>query len=120
MKRPNGISMRYDYSSIGFYTFDCLGWPFTAVPPGGGSYFIDELTLAVSGAAGTAAIAAAKMGLKTLAVGGVGDDLMGDWVLAAPAAISASIPRPCSGSRVRRPRPRSSRRAPTARAPHFT
>jgi sugar/nucleoside kinase (ribokinase family) len=73
--------MKYDFSSTGFYTFDCLGWPFTAVPPGGGCNFIDELTLAVSGAAGTAAIAAAKMGLKTLAVGGVGDDLMGKWVL---------------------------------------
>jgi len=73
--------MRYDYASIGFYTFDCLGWPFTAVPPGGGTNFIDELTLAVSGAAGTASIAASKMGLKTLAVGGVGSDLMGDWVL---------------------------------------
>jgi len=70
-----------DYTSIGFYTFDCLGWPFTAVPPGGGCYLIDELTLAVSGAAGVAAIAAAKMGLKTRAVGGVGEDLMGDWVL---------------------------------------
>ncbi len=35
----------------------------------------------MSGAAGTAAIAAAKMGLNTLAVGGVGDDLMGKWVL---------------------------------------
>jgi sugar/nucleoside kinase (ribokinase family) len=73
--------MRYDYTSMGFITFDCLGWPFTAVPPGGGCYFIDELTLAVSGAAGTAVIAAAKMGLKSLAVGGVGKDLMGDWVL---------------------------------------
>jgi sugar/nucleoside kinase (ribokinase family) len=74
-------SKGFDYASIGFYTFDCLGWPFTAVPPGGGCYFIDELTMAVSGAAGTAAIAAAKMGLKTLAVGGVGEDLMGKWVL---------------------------------------
>jgi sugar/nucleoside kinase (ribokinase family) len=73
--------MAYDYTSMGFYTFDCLGWPFTQMPAGGGCYPIDELTLAVSGAAGTAAIAAAKMGLKTLAVGGVGDDLMGDWVL---------------------------------------
>jgi sugar/nucleoside kinase (ribokinase family) len=72
---------RDDYSSVGFITFDCLGWPFTAVPPGGGCYFLDELTLAVSGAAGTAVIAAAKMGLKCLAVGGVGEDLMGDWVL---------------------------------------
>jgi sugar/nucleoside kinase (ribokinase family) len=71
----------YDYASMGFYTFDCLGWPFTEVPPGGGCYFIDELTLAVSGAGGTAAIAAAKMGLKTLAIAGVGEDLMGDWVL---------------------------------------
>ena len=71
----------YDYTSMGFYTFDCLGWPFTEIPPGGGCYPLDELTLAVSGAAGTAVIAAAKMGLKTLAVGGVGDDLMGDWVV---------------------------------------
>jgi sugar/nucleoside kinase (ribokinase family) len=73
---------RYDYTSMGFYTYDCLGWPFTEVPPGGGTVFIDELTLAVSGAAGTAAIAAAKMGLNTLAVGGVGEDIMADWVLA--------------------------------------
>ena len=73
--------MTYDYASIGFYTFDCLGWPFEAIPDGGGTAFLDELTLAVSGAAGTAAIAAAKMGLSCLAVGGVGDDLMGHWVL---------------------------------------
>lgn len=71
----------YDYVSMGFYTYDCLGWPFTEVPEGGGTIFIDELTLAVSGAGGTAAIAAAKMGLKTLAVAGVGDDLMGEWVI---------------------------------------
>ena len=72
---------QFDYVSMGFYTFDCLGWPFTAVPPGGGCYMIDEITLAVSGAAGVAAIAAAKMGLKTRAIGGLGNDLMGDWVL---------------------------------------
>jgi sugar/nucleoside kinase (ribokinase family) len=71
----------YDYTSMGFYTFDCLGWPFTAIPPAGGCFAIDEMTLAVSGAAGTAAIAASRMGLKTLAVGGVGDDLMGEWVV---------------------------------------
>lgn len=83
--------MRYDYASIGFYTYDCLGWPFTEVPPGGGTNFIEELTLAVSGAAGTASIAAAKMGLKTLAVGGVGTDLMGDWVLQRLAHFDVDI-----------------------------
>jgi sugar/nucleoside kinase (ribokinase family) len=73
--------MTHDYSAIGFITFDCLGWPVTKIPDGGDTIFIDDFTLAVSGAAGTAAIAAAKMGLSVEAVGGVGDDLMGDWVL---------------------------------------
>ncbi len=73
--------MKFDYASIGFITFDCLGWPISAIPEGGGTFFIDELTLAVSGAAGVAAIVGAKLGLKTAAVGGVGPDMMGDWVL---------------------------------------
>jgi sugar/nucleoside kinase (ribokinase family) len=73
--------MHHDYSSIGFITFDALCWPVTQIPPGADTYFIDDFTLAVSGAAGTAVIAAAKMGLKSMAVGGVGEDLMGDWVL---------------------------------------
>ena len=73
--------MRYDYVSVGFYTFDCLGRPVSDIPPGGGTSFIDEITLAVSGAAGTAAIVAAKLGLKTLAVGGYGCDMMGDWAV---------------------------------------
>ncbi|MBX2823515.1 MAG: kinase, partial [Gammaproteobacteria bacterium] len=72
---------RFDYTSIGFYTFDCLGRPVNNIPPGGDTYFIDELTLAVSGAAGSAAIVAAKHGLNVQAVGGVGRDDMGDWVL---------------------------------------
>ena len=74
-------SSHFDYVSMGFYTFDCLGWPFTSIPPGGGCYSVEEITLAVSGAAGVAAIAAAKMGLKTRAIGGLGNDLMGDWVM---------------------------------------
>ncbi len=73
--------MTFDYTSIGFYTFDCLGRPVNDIPPGGDTYFIDELTLAVSGAAGSASIVAAKHGLSVQAVGGVGNDDMGDWVL---------------------------------------
>ena len=34
---------RYDYVSMGFYTFDCLGWPFTEVPPGGGTVAFEQL-----------------------------------------------------------------------------
>jgi len=72
--------MQCDYTTIGFITFDCLGWPFAQMPEGGGTTLVEDFALAVSGAAGTAAIAAAKMGLSVQAVGGVGTDLMGDWV----------------------------------------
>ncbi|GIX13457.1 MAG: kinase [Paracoccaceae bacterium] len=73
--------MTFDYTSMGFYTFDALCRPVTDLPPGGGTYFVEDFALAVSGAAGSAAIVAAKHGLKVQAVGGVGNDLMGDWVL---------------------------------------
>jgi sugar/nucleoside kinase (ribokinase family) len=79
--------MQYDYVSMGFYTFDALAWPVSGIPPGGGTHFVEDFALAVSGAAGTAVIAAAKMGLRCLAVGGVGEDLMGDWVLARVASF---------------------------------
>lgn len=72
---------RFDYTSMGFITFDALCRPVTHIPPGGGTYFVEELTIAVSGAAGSAVIVAAKHGLKSRAVGGVGIDDMGDWVL---------------------------------------
>ena len=73
--------MTFDYTSVGFFTFDCLGRPVNSIPPGGDTYFIDEMALAVSGAAGSAAIVAAKHGLSVQAVGGVGVDDMGDWVI---------------------------------------
>lgn len=81
----------FDYTSIGFYTFDCLGRPVTDIPPGGGTYFIDELTLAVSGAAGSAAIVGAKHGMTVRAVGGIGDDDMGKWVLQKLRSFNVNV-----------------------------
>ena len=75
------MSPRFDYTAMGFITFDALCRPVTQIPPAGETYFVDELTLAVSGAAGSAVIVAAKHGLRCQAVGGVGHDDMGDWVL---------------------------------------
>jgi sugar/nucleoside kinase (ribokinase family) len=75
------MSTRFDFSCMGFYTFDALCRPITQLPPGGDTYFVEDYTLAVSGAAGSASIVAAKHGLKVQAIGGVGNDDMGDWVL---------------------------------------
>ncbi|TPP04234.1 carbohydrate kinase family protein [Rhizobium glycinendophyticum] len=74
------MSTSFDFSCVGFYTFDALCRPVTDIPPGGQTLFVEDYTLAVSGAAGSAAIIAAKYGLRVQAVGGVGYDDMGDWV----------------------------------------
>ena len=89
----------FDYTSMGFYTFDALCRPVTQIPPNGDTYFVDDFALAVSGAAGSAAIVAAKHGLTVQAVGGVGHDLMGDWVLSrlADFAVDTENMQRCDG-----------------------
>ena len=93
------MTPRFDYTSMGFITFDALCRPVTHIPPGGDTYFVEELTLAVSGAAGSAVIVAAKHGLRSRAVGGVGNDDMGDWVLMKLAhyGIDTTMMARCEG-----------------------
>lgn len=93
------MSARFDYTSMGFITFDALCRPVTQIPPGGDTYFVEDFTLAVSGAAGSAVIVAAKHGLKARAVGGVGHDDMGDWVLMKLGSfgIDTSLMARCAG-----------------------
>jgi sugar/nucleoside kinase (ribokinase family) len=73
--------MRYDVSVIGLYILDVLGRPVSRIPDGGGVDFIEEIRLTVAGTAGGTVIDTAKLGLKSLAVGAVGDDEKADWVL---------------------------------------
>ena len=93
------MSPRFDLSCMGFYTFDALCRPVTHIPPGGGTYFVEDFTLAVSGAAGSASIVAAKHGLNVQAIGGVGHDDMGDWVLMKLAryGIDIALMQRCEG-----------------------
>jgi sugar/nucleoside kinase (ribokinase family) len=74
--------MRYDVSVIGLYILDVLGRPVKAIPEGGNVEFIDEIRLTVAGTAGGTVVDTAKLGLKSLAVGAVGDDEKADFVLA--------------------------------------
>jgi sugar/nucleoside kinase (ribokinase family) len=73
--------MRYDVSVIGLYILDVLGRPVARIPERGGVDFIEEIRLTVAGTAGGTVVDAAKLGLKSLAVGAVGDDEKADWVL---------------------------------------
>ena len=73
--------MRYDVSVIGLYILDVLGRPVTRIPDRGNVEFIEEIRLTVAGTAGGTVVDTAKLGLKSLAVGAVGDDEKADWVL---------------------------------------
>jgi sugar/nucleoside kinase (ribokinase family) len=73
--------MAHDVSVIGLYILDVLGRPVTRIPDGGGVDFIEEIRLTVAGTAGGTIIDTAKLGLKSLAVGALGDDEKADWVL---------------------------------------
>jgi sugar/nucleoside kinase (ribokinase family) len=73
--------MRYDVSVIGLYILDVLGRPVSRIPEGGGVDFIEEIKLTVAGTAGGAIVDGAKLGLKSLAIGAVGDDEKADWIL---------------------------------------
>jgi len=73
--------MRYDVSVIGLYILDILGRPVTKIPDRGNVDFIEEIRLTVAGTAGGTVVDTAKLGLRSLAVGAVGDDEKADWVL---------------------------------------
>jgi hypothetical protein len=73
--------MRYDVAVIGLYILDVLGRPVTRIPDRGNVDFIEEIRLTVAGTAGGTVVDTAKLGLKSLAVGAVGDDEKADWVL---------------------------------------
>ncbi|MFN0114221.1 MAG: hypothetical protein ACKVPY_06045 [Paracoccaceae bacterium] len=72
--------MRYGVSIIGLYTLDIPGRPVTRIPDGGGVEFIEEIRLTVAGTAGGTVVDTAKLGLRSLAAGAVGDDEKTDWV----------------------------------------
>lgn len=72
----------YDVSSIGFYVCDILGRPVTRIPEGGRADYIQEIRMTVAGTAGATAADCAILGLKTQAVTTVGDDEMGDFLIA--------------------------------------
>jgi sugar/nucleoside kinase (ribokinase family) len=72
---------RYDVSAIGLYCIDVQGRPVTRIPEGGNADFIDEIRLTVAGTAGGTIIDCAKLGMNALAVGAVGEDEKGRFVL---------------------------------------
>lgn len=73
----------HDVSVIGLYILDVLGRPVTRIPERGNVEFIEEIRLTVAGTAGGVVVNTAKLGLRSLAVGAVGNDEKADFVVGA-------------------------------------
>jgi sugar/nucleoside kinase (ribokinase family) len=67
--------------SLGVHIVDVLGRPVEAIPPGQGGELIDEIRMTVAGTAAGTAIDLAKLGADVVAMGALGADELGDFVV---------------------------------------
>jgi sugar/nucleoside kinase (ribokinase family) len=70
---------------LGAHILDVLGRPVEAIPPGQGSVRLSEIRATAAGTAAGTGVDLAKLGASVLAIGALGDDLIGDIVVAAMA-----------------------------------
>jgi sugar/nucleoside kinase (ribokinase family) len=70
---------------LGAHILDVLGRPVEAIPPGQGSARLTEIRATAAGTAAGTGVDLAKLGADVLAVGAIGDDLLGDVVAIALA-----------------------------------
>jgi len=70
---------------LGAHILDVLGRPVETIPPGQGSVRLREIRATAAGTAAGTGVDLAKLGARVLAAGAIGDDLLGDVVVAAMA-----------------------------------
>ncbi len=68
---------------IGAHILDVLGRPVEFIPEGQGSARLDEIKATAAGTAAGTAVDLAKLGADVLSIGAIGDDLLGDLLIAA-------------------------------------
>jgi len=77
---------------VGTYIVDVLGRPVSELPRGQVSFLLDEIRMTPAGTAGGTSVDLARLGADVVAVGAIGRDLVGDFLVAAlqAADIDAS------------------------------
>jgi sugar/nucleoside kinase (ribokinase family) len=70
-------------ASLGIHIVDVLGRPVASVPEGHGLEILDEIRVTVAGTAAGTAVDLAKLGMDVVAFGAIGQDELGEFLLAA-------------------------------------
>lgn len=67
--------------SLGIHILDVLGRPVTRIPPGQDVDLLEEIRLTVAGTAAGMSVDLAKLGTSVLAMGAIGNDAAGNFIL---------------------------------------
>ncbi|HRW05467.1 MAG TPA: sugar kinase [Caldilineaceae bacterium] len=67
--------------SIGIHIVDILGRPVTSIPPGQNVDLLEEIRITVAGTAAGTSVDLAKLGAKVVAMGAVGTDELGNFLV---------------------------------------
>lgn len=70
-----------DVTSLGIHILDVLGRPVSRIPPKQDVDLIEEIRLTVAGTAAGTSVDLAKLGLSVLAMGAIGKDSIGDFIV---------------------------------------
>jgi sugar/nucleoside kinase (ribokinase family) len=68
-------------ASLGIHIADMLGRPVAGIPPGQNLAILEEIRLTVAGTAAGTSVDLAKLGMDVYAVGAVGEDELGEFVV---------------------------------------
>src|SRR3989440_10580383 len=68
--------------ALGVHVVDVLVRPVERIPEGQGGQLVEQIRITPAGSAGGAAITLAKLGARTRSAGAIGDDELGEGLLA--------------------------------------
>ena len=82
-QHPDTLTPRHphDVVSLGVHILDVLGRPVTRIPPKQDIDLLQEIRLTVAGTAAGTSVDLAKLGANVLAIGAIGEDLAGNFIV---------------------------------------
>jgi sugar/nucleoside kinase (ribokinase family) len=79
--------------TVGVHIVDVLTRPVEAIPPGQDTVLVDQVRLTAAGSAAGTAVDLAKLGLDVVSLGAIGDDELGDFLVAVMTRHGVDVTR---------------------------
>lgn len=74
--------MKKSFVSVGVTVLDIVGYPIVGIPPDETTQLVQKIQLCVAGTAAAPAVIAARLGMESTLIGAIGEDDVGEFLLA--------------------------------------